>query len=550
METRLLIAFGLMGVVLLVTPYIFKQPTPPPNANKDGKDKAAVAAVKDATPAPQKTEAAATPQGAQAADAEETRTVETDLYRVIFSNRGAVVKSWVLKAFKDHNNKPLDLVNQAAIGKHPAPFSVYFKTGAPEADPNAALYVVRPDGPLGLHFEYSDGHVAIQKTFQFDQGSYLVNVSSQASRDGLPIAHALAWRGGFGDETIVNATSTQKALRYDTSASKLTEEDPKVAKDAPVSVSGSYSFVGLEDNYFAGVFLPAAKTSIEVTTFADKLNNADNKEELRVGAAAGGEANNRFRFYLGPKDQDLLRKVDPKLEQLIDWGWFEVIAKPLFYALRWTVETITHNYGWAIILVTIVINMVLFPLRLSSMKSSKKMQAIQPQVAAINAKYKNLKMNDPKKSEQNEELMALYKKHDINPVGGCVPMLLQIPFFIAYYKVLTVTIAMRGASWLWVNDLSQPETIAIRILPILLVVTQFLSQRMTPSPGADPSQQKMMMFMPLFLGYIFYYNSSGLVLYWLTGNVVGIIQQLALNRVSKPAGVIDVKPVQSKKNRN
>ncbi len=198
-------------------------------------------------------------------------------------------------------------------------------------------------------------------------------------------------------------------------------------------------------------------------------------------------------------------------------------------------------------LVTVGINLLTFPLRLSSMKSSKKMQRLQPQIAAINAKYKNLSLRDPKKTEQNQEMMDLYKREGVNPVGGCLPMLLQMPFFYAFYRVLSVSIEMRGASWLWVHDLSQPETLAIRALPVLLIVTQFLSQRMTPQPGADPSQQKMMMFMPLVLGYMFYFASSGLVLYWLTGNLVGIVQQMLLNRGGPPPAVIDVKPVAKKK---
>ncbi len=207
-----------------------------------------------------------------------------------------------------------------------------------------------------------------------------------------------------------------------------------------------------------------------------------------------------------------------------------------------------HNFGWAIVLVTVAINLVLFPLRISSMKSSKKMQSLQPQIAAINAKYKNLSMRDPRKAEQNQEMMDLYKKNGVNPVGGCLPMLLQLPFFFAFYTVLTVAIEMRGSSWLWVHDLSQPETLAIRVLPILLIVTQFLSQKMTPSPGMDPTQQKMMMIMPIALGYMFYFASAGLVLYWLTGNLVGIVQQMLLNRGgSPPPAVVDVKPTTKKK---
>jgi YidC/Oxa1 family membrane protein insertase len=158
------------------------------------------------------------------------------------------------------------------------------------------------------------------------------------------------------------------------------------------------------------------------------------------------------------------------------------------------------------------------------------MQALQPKVAAINAKYKELPMRDPRKTEQNTELMDLYKKNGVNPAGGCVPMALQIPFFIAFYKVLTVAIEMRGANWMWVHDLSQPETFALRILPIVLIVTQFLQQKMTPNPGMDPAQQKMMLLMPLGLGYVFWFLSAGLVLYYLTSNLVGILQQLILNR--------------------
>ena len=174
--------------------------------------------------------------------------------------------------------------------------------------------------------------------------------------------------------------------------------------------------------------------------------------------------------------------------------------------LNWTADHLVHNYGWAIILVTVAINLLLFPLHFTSMKSSKKMQTLQPQIAAINAKYKDLSMRDPKKADQNQEIMDLYKREGVNPVGGCLPMVLQLPFFFAFYKVLSVAIELRGAHWLWVHDLSQPETLAIHVLPVMLIVTQFLTQKMTPSPGVDPSQQKMMMVMPLVFGYMFYFR--------------------------------------------
>jgi YidC/Oxa1 family membrane protein insertase len=198
---------------------------------------------------------------------------------------------------------------------------------------------------------------------------------------------------------------------------------------------------------------------------------------------------------------------------------------------------------------TIFINFALFPLKITSMKSMKKMQALQPQITAINDKYKNIGMRDPRKQEQNQEVMALYQKHGVNPLGGCMPMLLQMPFLFAFYKVFSIAIEMRGANWLWVTDLSQHETIPIHILPILMIATQFIMQKMTPTTtGGDPAQQKVMMFMPLMFGFMFYSASSGLVLYWLTGNVVNIAQQWFFNRTTVAADVAQSVQVTKKKN--
>ena len=228
---------------------------------------------------------------------------------------------------------------------------------------------------------------------------------------------------------------------------------------------------------------------------------------------------------------------------MVDWGrWFGFLAKPLFLALNWANDKYIHNFGWTIIAVTVLINFLLLPLKFTSMRSMQKMQALQPQIAAINDKYKNVGLKDPRKAEQNQEVMALYKKNGANPMGGCMPMVLQIPFFAAFYTVLSVAIELRGAKWLWVGDLSQPETLAIRILPVTMVATQFIMQKMTPATSVDPSQQKMMMFMPLIFGFMFYYSSAGLVLYWLTGNLVGILQQWFFNRFL-PVKVAGIKTV-------
>ena len=548
METRLLLAFLLMGLVLFGTQYFYKPPAPAPAASttKTTEPAKTVDAPKPIAAA-EPVEHLPMPGQVQAAG-EETVTVDTDLYHVVFSNRGAVVKSWILKAYKDHKEQPLDLVNQAALGKTPDPFSLSFKSDHAAAVNNGLYKIDRSQNGLALTFEYSDGRIDAKKLFTFVKDSYLVTVDTQVLENGVPLAHSIVWRGGFGDETVATAATDQHAVYYDLSASKLIENDAKKAKDGPISVTGRVSFAGIEDKYFAGVFLPRGPSSVEVTTYSDTVPGPDNKDVPQVGVAVGGEGANVFSFFVGPKDTDLLKKVDPKLEQLIDWGWFGLLAKPLFMVINWTAHDVVHNWGWAIILVTIVINLLLFPLRISSMKSAKKMQRLQPQIKAINEKYKNISLRDPKKAEQNAEIMELYKREGVNPMGGCFPMLIQFPFLYAIYKVLSVSVAMRGSHWLWVHDLSQPETLPIRLLPVLLIVTQFLTQKMTPQPGTDPSQQKMMLFMPLVLGYVFYYLSSGLVLYYLTSNLVGIALQWVMNRGSAPPpAVVEVKPAPKRK---
>jgi len=526
----------IMVLVLLAVPYLSKYflPQPPPAPTQPSPAKPAAAAPLE--PAPRPAGRPARPAPPVSAAKEETFIIETDLYRVALSNRGAVVRSWVLKKYKDTAGKPLELVNVTAAAKVGYPFAIEFKDTRPSAEPNQALFAAKPSPDrLGIDYEYSDGTLVIRKSYQFQKDAYRSQVSSQVTQAGAGLPHLLAWRGGFGDFAVPNPAASQRSLYFDVPAGKLITKDAKAARKGPVTDYGTYSFAGLQDNYFAAVLLPPTNTQLEVRTLSDTTPNAVNaKEEPHVGVAVGGASRNEFRLFAGPKDLELLRKVDARLEYMVDWGWFWFLAKPLFLILNW-VNGFLHSYGWSIMAVTVLINFCLLPLRLKSMGSMKKMQSIQPEIAALQAKYKGLGLRDPKKAQQNQEMMELYRKHGINPVGGCLPMLVQIPFFIAFYKVLMVAIEMRGANWLWVTDLSQPEHLAIRILPVAMVISQFVMQKMTPTTTADPTQQRMMLFMPLIFGFMFYQFQSGLVLYWLTSNLVGIAQQWFINKTSLPA---------------
>ena len=548
MEVRLLIAFLLMGAVMFVTPYFFKSQVPPgkkdaagqtaaqrPDAavptGPDGKPATAAAApvepAAEAAVAPVSLPVGATPQ-----KQEPPFVIETDRYKVAFSNQGATVRSWLLKKTKGNDGKTLDLVNTAAGLDFP--YSLYFPNQKPTVNVNWTWYkqTIDPDG-LGVAYEFSDGHVGVRKVFKFQKASYLSMVSTEVTLDGKPLPHMIQWRGGFGDLTIANPSGNQRTLYFDVAQNKLVEQPPKSASKGPVTNSGNFSFAGIADTYFAAVFLAEGNSGMQVVTFDDTVKTPHEQTAVALsGVALSDGTANRFEVFVGPKDIDLLKRINPKLEQVVDFGWMAFLAKPLFLIVNYVNDTLVHNFGWAIVLVTVAINFILFPLKLSNMKSMRKMQALKPQIDAINAKFKNVGLRDPKKGEQNEEVMALYKKHGVNPMGGCLPMLLQMPFFFAFYKVFTVSVEMRGAPWLWVTDLSQPEHWEIKILPLVMIASQFIMQKMTPQAGGDPAQQKMMMFMPLVFGFMFYNFPSGLVLYYLTSNLVSMGQQWFFNKTS------------------
>jgi len=556
MELRLLLAFLLMGAVMLLTPYFLKTPATPPPVKKTTQQTAA--------PQPDGAPAATTAQAVEGASAEATTApanpataqqglppliIDTDLFHIAFSNQGATVRSWLLKRYKGNDDKTLDLVNSA--GNVDFPFSLYFPGQKPTANVNAAYYKQTgdPDG-LGVTFEYSDGHTAVRKVFHFLKNSYRSEITTDVSIDGKPVPHMVEWRGGFGDLTVANTASANRTLYFDQTDNKLREQNAKVAKDGPVSTTGNYAFAGIADQYFAAAFLPEGATTMTAVTFSDTVRTAlEEKPQPFPGVGISDGARNRLSLFIGPKDLDLLKRVNPKLEEVVDFGWWSFLAKPLFLIVNWINDSFIHNFGWSIVVVTIIINFVLFPVKMKNFKSMRMMQALKPQIDAINEKYKSISMRDPKKAEQQQETMALYKKYGVNPMGGCLPSLIQLALVYPFYKVFMVAVEMRGASWLWVTDLSQAEHLPIKILPIVMIVSQFLYQKMMPAASSDPNQQRMMMLMPLVFGFMFYNLPSGLVLYYLTSNLVNMGQQYFFNSTeAAKEAVRSVQPPPKKKN--
>lgn len=540
-ERNLMIVFLLMVLMLVATPYFAPQ-TPPAPPKKDAPKAAPPAAATPAPAAPASGRPAAAPVTTLAAEKPENFLVETPLYKIVFSNTGGTVISWQLKKFKDSAGRALDLVNTASLVKLDAPFSLALPTRQDLTYVNKKYFThtMLPEGNA-IAFTFADAQVRVAKTFRVAANDYTLKVDSEVVAGGSTVPHNLLWRGGFGDLAAFNASAFGYTKRFDTSLGRLVITEAKEAvENQPKVDRGTYAFAGIDDPYFAAVFLPNEARSLEHRTYVDTVRTHQGTEEKFIGTSVGGDGRNEFAMYVGPKDVDRLKAMKPRsIEDLVDWGrWFGWLAKPMFSWMRFIHDWVKQwapngSWGWAIIVVTIIINMVMLPFKVSSLRSSKKMAALKPEIDKINKKYEGVSMGDPRNQKKGEEMMALYQKHKINPAGGCVPLLIQLPFLIALLSVLTATIDLRQANWLWIDDLSQPEKLAVRLLPVLMVASQFLLSKMTPAAGMDPQQQRIMMFMPLMFGFMFYGQSSGLVLYWLVGNLVAIVQQWAFNKFIK-----------------
>jgi YidC/Oxa1 family membrane protein insertase len=503
------------------------------------------------------TSAAATP--AVVAAAQTSTVVENELYKITFSNRGGQVTSWILKNYKDNAGHPLDMVHDGAANLYGFPLSLYTYDTGLNQQLSTALYVPSATGklqaPASLTFKYSQGNLTVTKTFTFTD-TYVIHADTQVLRDGAPVRALLAWPAGLGD---METALTYQYFQIDTNSNGKTEHLSFKKISGGATLNGPFAFAGVGDQYFGAVFLPDQPDDASVVTFEHKIDIAKvkpshikgapaqttgSKELPILGAAVGSTSGHtETSVFVGPKAVTILKNIRTadggNLEPLLDFGFFGPIGKYLFLALRavhsWIAphDTSMHNYswGWAIIIFTIMINLVLLPLRVQGMKSALKMQRIQPQIDAIKAKYKNPKATDPKAGEMNAEVMALQKANGVSMLGGCVPSLIQLPLLFAFFNMLTKVVEIRQAHFFWLPDLSAADP--YHILPILMVATSFLAQFYTPAPGVDPQQQKMMAFMmPAFSGYLTWQYASGLALYWNAGNIVMIATQVVMNQTS------------------
>ena len=561
-ERRLLLVLVLTFLGFIAFQGLLKKYAPPPPAAQTQNQTAPeqTAAVTSTPAVPQAT----APNAVTRQASTETETViENDLYKITFTNRGAQVKSWILKKFdNDAQNGPLDLVNAAATQKFGHALSLWSYDEALRNRLNSALYLASNEGslsaPATITFEYADQDLVVRKSFRFDH-TYVLNVETSVTYKGAGIFAAPAWPAGFGDQITPAAyAATEIDYHSDASTERAAYLFPTFIVRVPAkgisggnTIKSSFEWAGPGDQYFTAIFIPDDPTSAGMITLRSSMEipqkpglnplGAGSKDVATVdivGAAVGSLRGPTVeRMYVGPKELAVLDAVhvptihndSPDLRGIVNFGWWGILSRPLFLWLKWTYNHIVPNWGWAIVLQTLIITILLLPLRITQMKSMLKMQRIQPQIKSIQEKYKKYSLRDPRKAGMNEEISGLYKKEGVNPAGGCLPLLIQFPFLIAYYRMLGVALELRHAHWLWISDLSAKDP--WNLLPILMVVSMIIMQRMTPQPGVDAAQQKMMMWMmPLMMGFLFFNFAAGLNLYYAETNLISMAQQSIMNR--------------------
>jgi len=571
MERRVLIAVFLSFLVLYAYQTFFVPPAQPqqaPAVQPAGAPATAPASTAAATPAPAPPPASTEPAAAPAPAAVTTEAgerriiVDTATVEATLSNQGGRVLSWRLKEYKNDRGEPLDLVPSAVPANQPKPFSLQVDDEQITQRLASAIYRVSGDtgghvdatkGAATLVFEFEDASgLHARKEFRFEPRDYIVNFSAAVTNGGTAMNPSVAWGPGLGD---IGATSSggsfftgnyvqpPQAIFHD---GKVTRIAAAKLGDQPVH-EGQFRFVGIDDHYFLAAAVNPGKARAEFHAVALPVADTTTQRQLLSQTLRFAQPPQNIRFFVGPKQFELLKSVDGELVRAINYGMFGFLAVPLLSALKW-IHAFVGNYGWSIIGLTILINLAIFPLRHKSVVSMRKMQQLQPQLKAIQDRYAGLKVTDPARQKMNTEVMNLYRERGVNPASGCVPMLLTLPVLFAFYSLLSQSIELRGASFgLWLHDLSVPDP--YYITPIMMGATMFWQQKITPT-SADPAQQKVMMFMPLMFSFMFLRAPSGLVLYWFTSNLWAIGQQYFTNWWIGPAAVQTVRPPAERKLKN
>jgi YidC/Oxa1 family membrane protein insertase len=555
MERRVLVAIFLSFLVLYVyQTYIVKPAPKPAQAAAPVAQSARAAAVSPGTSAeaeptsPARPAAPAPPAAAALVGdtSEREIRVETQDVIAVFTNRGARLKSWRLKKYLDQQRQPQELIENAL---QPLPFTLGSGEERLDLTLNGALYAASEapsaspiTAPADVRFEYRDSAgVHAVKEFHLTPESYVVTFRAAVSSGERAITPVIFWGPAVGDiAEISRYVQAAEALLFQTNGKPQRLAAKDISKQP--TYDGDFLFAGVDDNYFMTValFPGPSKVAYQPVTIPPPAGSKDAGRALVSYSIEPKRGAAGVKFFAGPKDFDVLAAIGPDVTKAINFGTFTVIVVPLLRSLKW-IHGYVANYGWAIIILTVMINIIIFPLRHKSVVSMRKMQEIQPEVKTIQDRYAKMSATDPAKQKMNQELMSLYKERGVNPASGCVPILLTFPLIFAFYALLSTAIELRGAPFLlWIHDLSAHDP--YYVTPVLMGLSQLWQQWMMPATGVDPAQQKMMMFMPIMFTFMFLWAPAGLAIYWLVSNVWQIGQQYATNYMIGPTTVRHVRP--------
>lgn len=550
MEKRLLLAIVLSFLLLLAWQLVFVKKAQEPSVSREQTAELESETTQQALEK-KPVDSTAPDQGAKpdskllnlqviAAQQEEQVMITTSHYQAVWSNKGGVLTSWKLRNHKDERKRDLDLIPAVAKDIGVYPFSLLDSdsgggnpdlAGIKSSPYNSMLYKVMgmsadvKDGQRAeIRFAYSDGKgIEVEKIFTFYGGMYAFDMAVHIRKNGQVIEPRILWGPGIGNpsEKELKQSMSAGGGGITVLASKNVYRMDERKYKPEQSAFNFVNWAAYDDNYFAALFLPASGVGTASFLRADVENRA-----FYFFLAV----DNPGKAYIGPKEFDTLSVFGHDAKKLVRFGFLGFIAEILLYAIKF-IHKYIPNWGFAVIVLTFFIKVLFFPLTYSSTKSMAKMAELQPKIKALRAKYKKSKTDIAQRRQMNEEMMKLYKEHGVNPAGGCLPMLIQIPVFIGFFNLLRIAIELRHSPWmLWIRDLSVKDP--TYILPLLMGATQFISQKMTPT-SADPSQARMMLIMPVVMTFFFMQFQSGLVLYWLTSNVLQIGQQYIMNRMMK-----------------
>lgn len=539
MEKRLLVAaFLSLGVLLLWEWAGPKAPRPTPATVPAVPTRGIAAPPTAAVPVP--TPAATTERIAGATEG--LTTLENPVARATFSNRGAVLTSFVLLKHFDGQGRPLELVRSVS---DPAlkPLALSFEGNADLTRAAAsALFAVEQSG-RALTFRYADDRLSVEKEIRLGDG-YLFDVKVKVAGPAYTVLAGTGLRNPTPKELESSYVMPASAVALVGGKIEVIPA-PKLKKEEAWPLAAN-AFVGVEDNYFIAVLAPRQPATARIVPVAlppaaGAPDASKGEPTLSAGVSAAGPLD--LRAYFGPKDVEILETTGLGLERTVDFGWYGILARPLLWLLK-KAYSWTGNYGLAILLVTLLIRILLFPLMHKSYASMKKMQKLAPKMNAIRDKYKKAKTDAAQRQKMNQELMQLYQAEGYNPMSGCFPVLLQLPILVAFYNVLSRAVELRHAPFMfWIKDLSAVD--GSYVLVILMIVTMYIQQAMTPST-VDPMQKKIFMAMPLLWGFMLKNMPAGLVLYWLFSNVLTILQQMLINRMGRDDDGAAAKPAKLK----